>query len=343
MLDGNEFEKARAIVIKQQVDEIERLTAAQLEYNSAIRASEKELKAVDEQLKQNQALAQIGIRGQLTEMMSADVINRKKKEVLQNRLGLEEGRLGNMLPTDVNYDKTIEQIRAIKDELETLAYTSESTMLTISKSIGDAFDTSFRGILDGSMKAKEAFKSFGTSVLKTIQDIILSELKSGIIRSMFGVLTGGASNLFLGKNSPLSLAFGWSSGVTKSEYGNVFDRKNVIPFSRGGIPDIGNNMQYFPLTNGGVGSLRENGKYEAIIPLSRDSTGQLGVKAEGNLANQQNNVYNINVNVSGATDKSNADEVGMKVATAIMVQIADARIANANKLGNQLKPLTAFG
>jgi hypothetical protein len=70
---------------------------------------------------------------------------------------------------------------------------------------------------------------------------------------------------------------GLVSGLFGSAQGNVFSRGHVIPFDRGGIID---QQISFPLRNG-VGVAGEGGVPEAIIPLARTQSGQLGVRLAG--------------------------------------------------------------
>jgi phage-related minor tail protein len=115
---------------------------------------------------------------------------------------------------------------------------------------------------------------------------------------------------------------------------------NVVEFRRGGIPDIGMQRQTFQFKRGGVGSLREDGP-EAILPLKRDASGNLGVKQVGG-GSAGGNVYNISVQVT-ANKNDSADETGMKIARAMMKTIAREEISNATRAGNTLNKTTKFG
>lgn len=63
----------------------------------------------------------------------------------------------------------------------------------------------------------------------------------------------------------------------KSAFGNAFDGMAIIPHSLGGVTA---SMGYFPMANGGIGSLAEAGA-EAILPLARGPDGRLGVQNTG--------------------------------------------------------------
>jgi phage-related minor tail protein len=64
--------------------------------------------------------------------------------------------------------------------------------------------------------------------------------------------------------------------MTASANGNVFAGGNVIPFARGGVVS---GPTIFPMANG-MGLMGEAGP-EAVMPLKRNSRGQLGVVAQG--------------------------------------------------------------
>jgi phage-related minor tail protein len=80
--------------------------------------------------------------------------------------------------------------------------------------------------------------------------------------------------------------------TTNSANGNVFIGGHVQPFAAGGIVT---GPTFFPMANGGVGLMGEAGA-EAVMPLTRTSSGKLGVRSEG--GGQQNVKVEI-INQSG--------------------------------------------
>lgn len=72
--------------------------------------------------------------------------------------------------------------------------------------------------------------------------------------------------------------------------GNAFSMGNVVPHEKG---DIVSQLSYFPMANGGIGSVAEK-EPEAIMPLARTSAGRLGVEvanAGGGGGGVTNNFY----------------------------------------------------
>ena len=84
----------------------------------------------------------------------------------------------------------------VKTELDAL--TDPINMITTAAAgIGDAFSTSFKGIISGSMTAKEALASFFTSVADMFLDmaaqIIAKMITMAILNTVVGLLPGGSS------------------------------------------------------------------------------------------------------------------------------------------------------
>jgi hypothetical protein len=84
----------------------------------------------------------------------------------------------------------------VKAELDAL--TDPINMITTAAAgIGDAFSTSFKGIISGSMTAKEALASFFTSVADMFLDmaaqIITKMITMAILNTVVGLLPGGSS------------------------------------------------------------------------------------------------------------------------------------------------------
>jgi phage-related minor tail protein len=156
-----------------------------------------------------------------------------------------------------------------------------------------------------------------------------------VLGAAFSGVGAGFSGAANGSNVSSNASF---IGPVQSANGNLFSGGDIVPFSKGGIPDSGSNYQTFPMSGGKTGSLREKGP-EFIMPASRDAFGQLGVKANlsGIGGNQTTNIINVTVSNDG---KQTADQLGTKVADAAMRAIAKQEISNASRPGNQLNRTT---
>lgn len=86
--------------------------------------------------------------------------------------------------------------------------------------------------------------------------------------------------------------FGFLGGLFANAHGNAFNGGSVVPFGKGGVV---NQPTIFPMAQG-AGVMGEAGT-EGILPLTRTSNGDLGVKAEG--AGMGNVTQNITVSGTG--------------------------------------------
>ncbi len=142
-------------------------------------------------------------------------------------------------------------------------------------------------------RAIEDYESWGDTLKKDLGEGFMQVAESGI-GSFVDMLAEGqvawdkwAENILrdlakmaleLALLNILKMAFNGGGGaggaVIPSAKGNVFEGGNIVPFASGGIV-TGPTM--FPMTNG-TGLMGEAGP-EAIVPLSRTSSGDLGVGA----------------------------------------------------------------
>ena len=207
----------------------------------------------------------------------------------------------------------------------------------------NAFTNAFQSMEDAlvnfAMTGKFTFGSFAQSILADLARIAAKSATSGIMnflgKAIMGAIGGGGSALNTGVGSGFNSA-NWGMGLTGSANGNVFSNGNVQQFSLGGIPDIGNTPAAFAMANGGIGTLRENGGDEAIMPLSRGSDGKLGVRASGN-QNAGVSVGQVNITVQGKTNDEQAASLNDQLIKTFQ-RIADSRIKEATRYGNMLNP-----
>jgi len=125
-----------------------------------------------------------------------------------------------------------------------------------------------------------------------LQDIGAVIVKAFIMKSLFGGLGGLVGSV----GTPAS-AVGLDNWVgAKSIFGRggVFDSGQLTAFASGGIV---NKPTLFPFANG-VGLMGEAGA-EAIMPLKRTSSGDLGVQADGG-----GGMTNITMNINAVDSQS---------------------------------------
>ena len=117
-------------------------------------------------------------------------------------------------------------------------------------------------------------EDLGDTLKSLAKDIAYATIKAFLLKSIFGA--GGIGSIFGGFAN-----------------GGVFNASGVTAFASGGIV---NKPIIFPFANG-IGLMGERGP-EAIMPLKRTSSGDLGVQAEGG------GVTNITMNINAVDSQS---------------------------------------
>ena len=211
----------------------------------------------------------------------------------------------------------LEQIGTLQDELTKLTDIG-NVAVGVAEGIGSAFADSFKGVISGSMSAREALAGFFQSVADQFLDmaaqIIAKWIQMTILNSILKLFPGGSTPLgFGGASDPLGAggAF-WNANAN----GNAFGANGIVPFAKGGIV---NSPTLFPFAKG-IGLMGEAGP-EAIMPLQRGANGKLGVLATG--SGGDINVV-VNVDASGSSVEGNEQEgqqLGRVIAAAIQQEM----------------------
>ena len=144
------------------------------------------------------------------------------------------------------------------------------------------------------LTGKLNFKDLARSIIADITRIVVRQ-------QLMTPLLGGINSLF-------------GLDLKLNAKGNAFGANGIIPYAKGGIV---NKPTIFPFANG-VGLMGEAGA-EAILPLKRGRSGNLGVEASGS----SNNIV-VNVDASGSSvqgDNDNARQFGNVIATAIQSEL----------------------
>jgi len=163
---------------------------------------------------------------------------------------------------------------ALSESLSVVQEKAQAVADTIKTSMSDAF----MSIVDGTMSAKDAFKSMASDIIKKLYEVLVVQNLVGSFDTKAG--TGsGIVGAIMG-------AFGFANG-------GAFQNGNVIPFANGGV--VGSPTT-FPMANGNTGLMGEAGP-EAIMPLKRGKDGKLGVATEG--GGNVSIVQNFNISANG--------------------------------------------
>jgi len=119
---------------------------------------------------------------------------------------------------------------------------------------------------------------------------------------------------------PLLMKMGFEFPAKPAAQGAAFDQGKILPYARGGIVD---RPTIFPMA-GGAGLMGEKGP-EAIMPLARTKSGDLGVKAEGGTTNIQFNMINQSGQPLEATQKGTRNEFGKQVIDVVITNLRTGR------------------
>lgn len=156
------------------------------------------------------------------------------------------------------------------------------------------------GLAMGTMSWKDALQQAIPLVEQLIMNLIKAQqIGGGGVGGWLSWLFGGGGGGGIAGALSVVAGGGYSGLYAK---GGAFEGGNVIPFAQGGIVS---RPTMFPMANG-AGLMGEAGP-EGILPLRRNSQGQLGVMAGGGAANQNvaspmQFTYAPSYNVSGTTE-----------------------------------------
>ena len=131
------------------------------------------------------------------------------------------------------------------------------------------------------------FADFGKMATSILQEVYREIIRISVVKPLVSSLTTGAMSLFGGGVTDTTYTDGWASGALKNAKGGAYSSPSLSKYSN----QIVDKPTFFAFASGGVPNLgvmgeKNGGSPEAIIPLTRTSNGDLGVKAEGMGLNQ---------------------------------------------------------
>lgn len=184
---------------------------------------------------------------------------------------------------------------------------------------GNAFNSMEDAIVNFAMTGKLSFADFAKSIIADMARIAARQAASGLLSSLVGLGVSAASAYFGGGAAPTSagstaagyspeVLAGWS-GVTQAKGGAWSG--GVQMFADGGAftNSIVRKPTAFGMANGKTGVMGEAGE-EAIMPLTRTSSGKLGVMAMGGGGSGATQI-NVEVHIDGdGNASSTADAPG---------------------------------
>jgi lambda family phage tail tape measure protein len=175
---------------------------------------------------------------------------------------------------------------------------------------------------DGANAIMEFARTGEFSVRKMV-DAMINDLLRLSLQQAATSLAGGLKNV-------LGVAVTAIGGFLTSAKGNIFDMGDVVPFAKGGVVA---KQVMFPMGRG-FGTMGEAGP-EAVMPLTRTATGELGVRADvrgDGEAQAVNNYFVIN-----SPDAEGFDRLCQRNAVSIVRATNSALEKNVGR--NQMKGL----
>ena len=199
-------------------------------------------------------------------------------------------------------------------------YTRANTIVgQLNDTFQDGLDDMFKSIIDGSAKAKDAFKQLAVVVIQEMQRILAVRMAGQLINMMSGMFGDGTTP---GQNmSPVDTSPSIISQVPgfTSRYGGVVGKG----YAAGGIAD-GPDSGYNVLMHG----------REAIVPLPDGD--KIPVQLTGKGQGPVNSVINVTVNNEGDVESSAEESSALGEA----IQMAVTReIAEQQRPGGLLSPI----
>lgn len=179
-----------------------------------------------------------------------------------------------------------------------------------------------------------AFETIGSSISEFVKtgkfnfDDLFSSMASSFIEHAMQMAMYGNSGGFGGIWGAITSAFGGGATSAASMAGPM---PRPAGFWNGGV--VGRPTKFF--ANGGLASMAEKGA-EAIMPLARNSRGQLGVYGDAGGGGQVINNFNTNVTVQGGdTSEETANRTAKMVDQALDYKIQKALSKQMNTGGGK--------
>ena len=284
----------------------------------------------------------------LKELVENGAISAEQVEAFATEFGKLNKELEN---TQSLFEKTKEKAKDFTDVLSEGIFNALEKIKGVSPEVALALTGVFAPLANAGIETTvAAFKELGQAMAdgaisgKEFQDMLIGQLQAilDLLPSLFiqaglqliidkqyglgiGFLAAGLTSAFVG-----GLTEGLTSdsgSTTNNAHGNAFD-SNIVPFKTGGA--FTNSIVDTPTTfkfAKGTGLMGEAGA-EAIVPLTRTASGDLGVKSTGG-----GNVVNINVinqNGSNVDVQQSEDENG-NIDIEVLVQNAVNKGFNTGK------------
>lgn len=249
--------------------------------------------------------------------------NRRLEELQAVQLRLAES--GKQLN-----DEQLSRVReGLQRELDEASRRAEGVDKT-GRELGLTFSSAFEDAIVKGKDFREVLKGIEADIARIILRRAVTEPLGDALKGLNvgGIFTALTNSLFGPRANPNWAPSVSAVGPFQNALGNAFFGGQVIPFAAGGI--VG-GPTFFPMAGGRTGLMGEAGP-EAIMPLGRDSSGRLGVRAQGG---------GMTVNQNFTIDARGADAgVDAKIRAGIAIAVEQANqklLAQINRGGSVAK------
>ena len=248
---GRDLTLAESMALYGQVEAIEKATESLQKMSEAERQlAEDKKQSYKREDMLNALWAETGALEE-SKLSYEQLIRARERENFLKQAGIEKGTAyGNMVEMElIKREQLLEMYRREQKEQKQIEKQAGRT----SKILAEGFADAFTGFVTGAQSAKEAFQNMAQSIIQSLAEIYIKQ-------QLVGFFTGGTTG-----------------GETGASRGAVIDDNgNYKRYASGGVV----NRPTFFSYQGGTGVMGESGA-EAIMPLKRDSKGNLGVASSG--------------------------------------------------------------
>lgn len=186
---------------------------------------------------------------------------------------------------------------------------------------------------------KASVKEFGKSMLKMILEVTNRLMVAYAVQASMGWINGGSK----GGNTPGGSYANAAAGVTFNAKGGVYDSPGLSQYVNG----VYDSPQYFAFQ--GAARFAKGGVFgeagpEAIMPLTRDSAGRLGVRAQGGGGAQPQvniDIYVDNKGNSSSTTSGDGSDAARALGKEIEAKVTEVLVRAARSdgfLGKTFQP-----
>ncbi|HEB4874323.1 TPA: phage tail tape measure protein [Kluyvera ascorbata F0526] len=178
---------------------------------------------------------------------------------------------------------------------------------------------------------KASVKEFGKSMLKMILEVTNRLMVAYAVQASMGWINGGSK----GGNTPGGSYANAAAGVTFNAKGGVYDSPDLSQYVNG----VYDSPQYFAFQ--GAARFAKGGVFgeagpEAIMPLTRDSAGRLGVRAQGGGGAQPQvniDIYVDNKGNSSSTTSGDGSDAARALGKEIEAKVTEVLVRAARSDG----------